>query len=131
MKYLQTENWARTTPTNEGLAYLGLSLFVGFGALNTGNNLLYLSSGIMLISVIASGIVSSINISNIEVNIVPNKDIFALTPTPLKFTVTNKKGVFPSYSINIDMGGNKSYLPFLGSDQKDFITINGFFKQRD
>lgn len=28
------------------------------------------------------------------------------------------------------MGGNKSYLPFLGHDQKDFITINGFFKQR-
>ena len=110
------KNWARTTPTKEGFAFLGLSLVVGLGALNTGNNLLYLSFGIMLSSVIASGIVSSINISNIEVNIVPNKDIFALTPTPLKFTVTNKKRVFPSYSITIEMGGNKSYLPFLGHD---------------
>ncbi len=121
------KNWARTTPTKEGFAFLGLSLVVGFGALNTGNNLLYLSFGIMLSSVIASGIVSSINISNIEVNIVSNKDMFALTPTPLKFTVTDKKRVFPSYSITIEMGGNKSYLPFLGHDQKDFITINGFF----
>ena len=66
---LGKDNWARTSPTKEGLTFIALSLFVGFAAINTGNNLLYLTFGIMMSFVAASGFLSMINLSRIEVRI--------------------------------------------------------------
>jgi len=107
---LGKDNWARTRPTKEGVTFLGLSLFVGFAALNTGNNLLYLTFGMMLSFIVASGIISMINLSMIEVKFDPPEDVFALIPTPLRFSVKNLKFLIPSYSLTIDIGGEKSLL---------------------
>jgi uncharacterized protein (DUF58 family) len=93
---LGKDNWARTRPTKEGLTFIALSLFVGFAAINTGNNLLYLTFGIMMSFVAASGFLSMINLSGIEVKILPQGDVFALTPATLKFSLINGKAVIPS-----------------------------------
>ena len=77
---LGKDNWARTRPTKEGLTFIALSLFVGFAAINTGNNLLYLTFGIMMSFVVASGVLSMINLSRIDVRLRSPGDVFALTP---------------------------------------------------
>ena len=41
--------------TREGKYFVGITLGVGFAAINTGNNLLYLLLGMMLSLIIASG----------------------------------------------------------------------------
>ena len=102
---LGNDNWARTRPTKEGLVFLALSLFVGFAALNTGNNLLYLAFGMMLSFVVASGVMSMINLARIEVALKPTGDIFAHKTGRLKFALKNNKYLIPSYSLSIELGG--------------------------
>src|SRR5919108_4720123 len=102
---LGKDNWARTQPTKEGVTFLALTIFVGVAALNTGNNLLYLVFGMMLSFIAASGIISMINLSWIKVEPHLPEDVFALTPTPLKFSVKNLKPFIPSYSQTIDIEG--------------------------
>ena len=63
---LGKDNWARTSPTKEGLIFILLSFVVGFSAINTNNNLLYLIFGVMLSLVLVSGIISMINLSRIS-----------------------------------------------------------------
>ena len=41
-----------------GRTYLVLTVGVGFGAINTGNNLLYLLLGLMLSTIVTSGVLS-------------------------------------------------------------------------
>lgn len=132
MRFLQLgkDNWARTRPTKEGLTFLVLSLFVGFAALNTGNNLLYLTFGMMLSFIAASGIISMINLSRIEVKFDPPEDVFALTPTPLRFHVKNLKAFIPSYSLTIDLEGKKAFLSHLPPKAVKTTAVEFLFKRR-
>jgi uncharacterized protein (DUF58 family) len=132
MRFLQLgkDNWARTRPTKEGLTFLVLSLFVGFAALNTGNNLLYLTFGMMLSFVAASGIISMINISGIDVEFDPPEDVFALTPAPLRFYVKNLKSLVPSYSLTIDIEGKKAFLSHLPPKAVRTTGVEFLFKRR-
>jgi len=55
----------RTTPA--GRTYLILTFGIGLGALNTGNNLLYLVLGLLLSTVVVSGILSERCVRRVEV----------------------------------------------------------------
>jgi len=127
---LGKDRWARTGPTKEGIIFLTLTLFVGFAALNTGNNLLYLVFGMMLSFIAASGIISMINLSGIEVKAITPEDVFALTPTPLKFSVRNLKSLIPSYTLTIDIEGKSAFIPYLPPKSTKNVTVNSFFKKR-
>jgi len=132
MKFLKLgkDNWARTRPTKEGIVFLGLSLFVGFAALNTGNNLLYLTFGMMLSFIAVSGITSLVNLSRIEVRLEPPEDVFAWASTSIRFSVKNLKVLIPSYSLTIDAGGKKVYLSYLPSKVERTVSIQYVFTRR-
>lgn len=127
---LGKDNWARTRPTKEGLTFIALSLFVGFAAINTGNNLLYLTFGIMMSFVVASGVLSMINLSRIEVQLKPHGDIFALTPAALRFSLTNSKSLIPSYSLNIEIGEKKTFIPYLPPGVESQASLRHVFRER-
>ncbi|HSE83912.1 MAG TPA: DUF58 domain-containing protein [Thermodesulfobacteriota bacterium] len=127
---LGKDNWARTQPTKEGGTFLALTIFVGIAALNTGNNLLYLIFGMMLSSIVASGIISMVNLSWIKVESLLPDDIFALTPTPIKFSVKNLKYFIPSYSLTIDIEGRKSFISYVPNKGERTVTVQYLFKKR-
>jgi len=127
---LGKDNWARTSPTKEGIVFLGLSLFVGFAALNTGNNLLYLAFGMMLSFIVASGVMSMINLARIEVSVKTSGDTFAASPSRLKFFLRNGKYLIPSYSISIELGGEKVFIPYLPAKKENEVGVSYFFKRR-
>ncbi len=127
---LGKDNWARTRPTKTGLTYIGISLFVGFAAINTGNNLLYLTFGIMMSFVVASGIISMMNLSRIEVSLNPAGDLFALTPAPLRLSLRNRKHLIPSYSLTIEIEGEKAYIPYLSTGKGKTAAVRVMFRER-
>jgi uncharacterized protein (DUF58 family) len=127
---LGKDNWARTRPTKEGITFLGLTLFVGFAALNTGNNLLYLVFGMMLSFIAASGIISMINLSGIEIKSHLPQDVFALALTPIRFSVRNLKFLIPSYSLTIDIEGRKAFLSYLPPKVTKTVNVQCLFKKR-
>src|SRR5690242_10644944 len=75
--------WRRFRPprrlsfTREGRIIVILSVSVGFAAINTGNNLLYLLLGWLLSFIIASGILSEITLKRLSVERRPPPRVFA------------------------------------------------------
>ena len=65
---LKRKFWRRKLKfTREGKYFLGITLGVGFAAINTGNNLLYLLLGMMLSLIIVSGVMSELSLRNLTV----------------------------------------------------------------
>ena len=88
--------------TQDGKYFFWITLGVGFAAINTGNNLLYLLLGMLLSLIIISGILSELSLQKLELKRTIPQQLFADTTSLITLTVTNKKRFFPSFSIEIE-----------------------------
>lgn len=84
--------------TRAGKFFLLITLAVGFGAINTGNNLLFLLFGMLLSLVLASGLLSEAVIRHVLVRRRTPRRLFAGEPAPGGFRILNQ-GSWPSLSI--------------------------------
>jgi uncharacterized protein (DUF58 family) len=88
--------------TREGKFFVGITLGVGFAAINTANNLLYLLLGMLLALIVVSGIMSELSL----------RDLTVVRRLPLRaqvgrahlveIEVYNHKGRVPSYAIEVE-----------------------------
>jgi uncharacterized protein (DUF58 family) len=102
----------RLTFTREGRIIVFLSVGVGFAAINTGNNLLYLLLGWLLSFIIASGILSEQTLRGLVVERRPPAKIFANEPFLMEVVIRNTKLVRASYSIEVeDLIGQNPAVP--------------------
>src|SRR5205085_4830212 len=63
-----TPSWKRRlTFTRVGRWYTGLTVGIGLAAINTGNNLLFLVLGLLLASIVVSGILSEQSLKSLQV----------------------------------------------------------------
>ncbi|WP_158542543.1 DUF58 domain-containing protein [Lujinxingia litoralis] len=88
---------ALTTP---GKYFVLMTLAVGFGALNTGNNLLFLLLGMMLSLIVASGLLSEAVLRALQVRRELPRRLYAGESAPGRFLIQNA-GRWPSLSIEI------------------------------
>ena len=88
--------------TPEGTKFILISIAVGFAAVNTGNNLLYLILGMLLSLIIASGILSELGIKGLDIKRSLSPYLFARTPNSAFFIITNKKRYLPSFSLEVE-----------------------------
>ena len=87
--------------TREGAGFIFLALAVGVGAINTGNNLLYLILAMCCSFIALSGILSELTLRDIGIEAEAPKTLYAEDIFPLKLSIANLKQKIPSYSINI------------------------------
>ncbi|MBL8920753.1 MAG: DUF58 domain-containing protein [Myxococcaceae bacterium] len=92
----------RITPV--GRIYLVLTIGIGVGALNTGNNLLYLVLGLLLGTIVVSGILSERVIWDLEVRRLMPDGVFADEPFPLRYEVRRKRG--QAFALSIKESGS-------------------------
>jgi len=87
--------------TREGRVYVLVTLGVGFAAVNTGNNLLFLVLGLMLGLIVLSGILSEATLRGIEVRrrVPPRVDAGATFPVEL--ALRNLKRRAASFSVEL------------------------------
>ena len=88
--------------TSEGKKFLVITLAVGFAAVNTGNNLLYLVLAMLLSLIIASGLLSEWGIKGLTVRRTFPPFIFARIPCSILLAVTNKKKYISSFSLEFE-----------------------------
>jgi len=88
--------------TREGKVFIGVALGVGFAAINTGNNLLYLVLGLLLSIIILSGLLSEMALRGLEFRRKLPKRTFAGTAMLVEIEVKNTKRFSPSYSIEVE-----------------------------
>ncbi len=100
--------WKRLRPprklkfTREGKFFVGITLGVGFAAINTGNNLLYLLLGMLLALIIVSGLMSELSLRDLTV--VRRLPMRAQVGRPhlVEIEVFNHKTRVPSYAIEVE-----------------------------
>ncbi len=88
--------------TREGKFFLGITLGVGFAAVNTGNNLLYLLLGLLLSLIIVSGLMSEISLRDLTVARRLPLRAQVGRPHLVEIEVFNHKGRVPSYAIEVE-----------------------------
>src|ERR1700760_321722 len=100
--------WRRWRPprrlsfTREGRIIVILAVGVGFAAINTGNNLLYLLLGWLLSFIIASGILSELTLKKLIVDRRPPARVYAGEPFLMEVVIKNEKPNRASYSIEVE-----------------------------
>lgn len=91
----------RLTFTREGKLFVFVTLALGFAAVNTGTNLMYLMFGFMLSLIILSGVLSEHALRQLRVvRRLPTR-AFAGEPSLVEIGVTNLKRRLVSYSIEV------------------------------
>ncbi len=88
--------------TREGKIFVGVTIGVGFAAVNTGNNLLYLVLGLLLSLVILSGVLSEIALRGLEFRRRLPRRAYAGSASLIEVEVYNRKRYAPSYSIEVE-----------------------------
>jgi len=96
-------------------------LGVGVGALNTGNNLLYLVLGLLLSAIVVSGILSEHSLRNVEVRRLGTDAAFAKEPFAFRWAISRPKGcsfalTLSEEGVALEGEGHLAYLP-PGSEQ--------------
>lgn len=88
--------------TREGKYFIGITFGVGFAAINTGNNLLYLLLGMLLSLIVVSGVLSELSLRNLTVvrRLPPRAQVGR--PHLVEIEVYNHKHRVPSYAIEIE-----------------------------
>jgi uncharacterized protein (DUF58 family) len=92
----------RLSFTREGRLIVVLAVGVGFAAINTGNNLLYLLLGWLLSFIIASGLLSEMTLKRLVVERRPPPRVFAGEPFLMEVAITNEKPRRASFSIEVE-----------------------------
>lgn len=120
------QRWARlrawlTPPrtlkvTRIGRTYLVVTFGVGLGALNTGNNLLYLLLGLLLSMVVVSGVLSERCLRDLSVRRVGTDEAFAGEPFAFRWSISRKQGHAFALTLSeegspLSGAGGVGYLP--------------------
>jgi uncharacterized protein (DUF58 family) len=92
----------RLSFTREGKIITILAIGVGFAAINTGNNLLYLLLGWLCSFIIASGVLSEMTLRQLVVERRPPPRIHAGEPFLMEVVIRNAKERRASYSIEVE-----------------------------
>jgi len=88
-----------------GYLFMLVSILLGIGAVNTGNNLLYIVVSGMLAFMLVSGMIARYNLRGLEITLLPPDDIYAGREAKFRIIVQNSKR-FPSLLIRIKMDGS-------------------------
>jgi uncharacterized protein (DUF58 family) len=88
--------------TREGKYFIGITFGVGFAAINTGNNLLYLLLGMLLALIVVSSVMSELSLRRLTVvrRLPPRAQVGR--PHLVEVEVHNHKRKIPSYAIEIE-----------------------------
>lgn len=87
--------------TREGKVYVAVTLGVGFAAVNTANNLLFLVLGMMLGLIIMSGILSEATLRGVQITRRLSARVQARESFPVELALTNTKRRIASFGVEL------------------------------
>src|SRR3954452_19448706 len=129
-----TPAWKRRLSfTRLGRWYTGLTIGIGLAAINTGNNLLFLVLGMLLSSIVISGILSEQSLKSVRIERRLPAGASAGLPALIGLVARNGKKRAPSFSLELrEKGGEvagRGFLVVLGAQQTAEIAYR-FTPQR-
>lgn len=106
--------------TGAGRVYLLVTVGVGLGALNTGNNLLYLVLGLLLSLIVVSGVLSERCLRGLQVRRLLPEGCHAAEPFPLRYALRRPAGWSFALAVEEDGGAlqGRAWAPAVGGDDE-------------
>ena len=95
-----------------GTIFIGVTLFMGIAAANTGNNLIYVIVSAMLSVMLASGVASIVNIRKLELKAVPPPEVYAGKKTRIRLII-RRKIALPSFLLKVSCGEGEGLVPLV------------------
>ncbi len=124
--------WRRIRPTSGGLAFSAGTLAVGFAAMNTGNNLLYLLLGSMMGFIAVSSWLSEQAIRGLRVERRSPRAVTVGRDLRIRYEVTNVKTRLPSLAVEISEAGlpEPAFLAHVpANDHTAVVSVNSFVRR--
>jgi len=122
-----------------------MTIALGFAAVNTGNNLLFLIVSALLAFMVVTGVMGMRNIKGLDILVTPPEEIFAETPAVFNLRLKNTKSRASSFLIRLSRHDAKSVLvpiipanesvcaamtltfPYRGETRMESLTISSSF----
>jgi len=111
----------RVKITPSGYIYIIITIVLSVGAANTGNNLLYIMTSLMLGLMLLSGLTSLENFLFLNISITPPKEIFAETPARFGLNVHKKR--VNSFFLTCETPFGAARLPFVQGHLKTHLWL--------
>ena len=125
-------SWRRITFSPGGASFTVGAFAVGFAAINTGNNLLYLLLGAMLGFIAISSWLSEQVIGDIQVRRRPPRAVTVGNPVRIHYEVRNGRKRIPAFALEIgeeELPG-QAFIPFLRAGGGTAVRSENRFVQR-
>ncbi len=124
--------WRRIRFTSSGGLFTAATFAVGFAAVNTGNNLLYLLLGAMLGLIAVSGWLSERVIRKLEVHRRVPRGVTAGRPCRIRYLVRNPRRRIPSFALELGEEGlpGRAYVQILPAGASVVVSSETRFHRR-
>jgi uncharacterized protein (DUF58 family) len=130
--WAKLRSWRRIQFTRAGSFYVFGSFAVGFAAINTGNNLLYLLLGAMLGAMAVSGWLSEQTLRRLTIARHVPRGGHAGEPIPIHYRVANGKRFLSTYALELQEPGltEIAFLARVGAEESGRGTARQVFLNR-
>ena len=106
-----------------GAVFIGVTVFLGVAAANTGNNLLYMIVSSMLALMLVSGTSSILNLKGLRLKLIPPSEVFANRRAKFRIVLYKEK-FFPSFLIRVSSESDEVLLPIVDrSLREEFLEL--------
>jgi uncharacterized protein (DUF58 family) len=116
--------------TLAGILYILVLLLLGFGAVNTGNNLLYLMVSALLGLMTVSGFLGRVNLRSLEVDLDLPEEIYDGIETLVNVRIKNRKRRLPAFLLRVELQGNGVVLRTVGARGEASVSMAAVFHGR-
>lgn len=102
-----------------------MTLLLGFAAVNTGNNLLYLLVSALLGFMAVSGVLGRWNLAGLSLRCLPPEEVFDGVPTLLGIELVNRRRWLPVCLLEVAHGDEHTLFPLVepGNSQRRALTL--------
>jgi uncharacterized protein (DUF58 family) len=113
-----------------GYLYIALTVIIGFSAVNTGNNLIYLIASALLSYMLVSGFFGRCNLQKLEVELLFPEEVFAGTEALVGVKLSTARRRSPAFLVTVSTGENELLFPFVRARSQDVKHIPVVFPKR-
>ncbi len=107
-----------------------MTILIGFSAVNTGNNLVYIVTSALLSYMVVSGIFGRKNLCGMDILLEFPDEIYAKTDVPVGIKLINHRKFMPAFLIKIALQDQEILIPFVGAKSSELHRLTMRFKNR-
>ena len=107
-----------------------ITLLLGFAAVNTGNNLIYLMASALLGFMAISGILGKWNLSKIRISCTPPEEVYDGLPTLFSINLENNRRWLPIFLMEVALGEQVVLFPLVDPGQSRSKSLEAVLNGR-